>query len=247
MKYIGSKRRLANRILPHIQHAIDATGFSLYLEPFVGGANVIDKVAAPYKIGADNQRYLVALLRAAGGGTTLPDTITREEYERVRDSRESYPDWYVGLVGFCASYKAKFFGGYANGNKSADGTVRYYTDEAIRNLKKQSKALSGIPFVCCDYRNWANTKNAVIYCDPPYKDATQYSSGQFDSAAFFEWCKTMAKDNVLIISEYEAPEGFEKIESFGLNATLGMGQAEKRVESIFTAGIGRDILKGANT
>lgn len=68
MNYIGSKRRLAARIVPHIQEAIKTTGFSLYLEPFVGGANVIDKVDAPYRIGADNQRYLVALLSAAGGG-----------------------------------------------------------------------------------------------------------------------------------------------------------------------------------
>ena len=67
MNYIGSKRRLAARIMPHIQEAIKTTGFSLYLEPFVGGANVIDKVDAPYRIGADNQRYLVALLSAAGG------------------------------------------------------------------------------------------------------------------------------------------------------------------------------------
>lgn len=67
MNYIGSKRRLAARIVPHIQEAIKTTGFSLYLEPFVGGANVIDKVDAPYRIGADNQRYLVALLSAAGG------------------------------------------------------------------------------------------------------------------------------------------------------------------------------------
>lgn len=241
MNYIGSKRRLANRILPHIQHAIEVTDFSLYLEPFVGGANVIDKVVAPYKIGADNQRYLIALLRDIWD-RALPDTITREEYERVRDSKESYPDWYVGFVGFCASYNAKFFGGYATGNKSSNGTVRYYADEAIRSLKKQSKDLNGISFVCCDYRNWSNMKNAVIYCDPPYKDTMQYSSGRFDSVTFFKWCKTMAEDNVLIISEYEAPDGFEKIESFCLNATLGMGQVEKRIESIFTVGIGRDIL-----
>lgn len=68
MNYIGSKRRLAPLILPHIQEALTATGFTLYLEPFVGGANVIDKVQAPYRIGADSQRYLVALLTAAGGG-----------------------------------------------------------------------------------------------------------------------------------------------------------------------------------
>lgn len=53
--------------------------------------------------------------------------------------------------------------------------------------------------------------------------------------------------NAVAVTSYML-DGFEPLLQFiGLNATLGMGQAEKRVESIFTAGIGRDILKGANT
>lgn len=245
MNYIGSKRRLAARIVPHIQEAIKTTGFSLYLEPFVGGANVIDKVDAPYRIGADNQRYLVALLSAAGGGERIPETITREEYEAVRENKERYPEWYVGLVGFCASYKSKFFGGYANGVHTKTGAIRNYTDESIRSLKRQREALSGIPFICCDYRDWLNVKNAVIYCDPPYRETTQYSSGLFDSDAFFDWCRAVAQNNVLIVSEYDAPEDFTSIDAFGIRATLGAGQAEKRAERIFTTGIGCEILKGA--
>ena len=43
MKYVGSKNRLAKELAPIIQSYItdDTKG---YLEPFVGGANIIDKI-----------------------------------------------------------------------------------------------------------------------------------------------------------------------------------------------------------
>ena len=43
----------------------------------------------------------------------------------------------------------------------------------------------------------------------------------------------------------ELPEDFTSVDAFGIRATLGAGQAEKRAERIFTTGIGREILKGA--
>lgn len=43
----------------------------------------------------------------------------------------------------------------------------------------------------------------------------------------------------------DEPEDFTSIDAFGIRATLGAGQAEKRAERIFTTGIGCEILKGA--
>ena len=44
MRYMGSKNRLAKDIVPIIQSYIIRGGVSLYIEPFTGGANVIDKI-----------------------------------------------------------------------------------------------------------------------------------------------------------------------------------------------------------
>lgn len=41
MIYQGSKARLIKDILPYIQNCIDSNKVNLYIEPFVGGANVI--------------------------------------------------------------------------------------------------------------------------------------------------------------------------------------------------------------
>ena len=44
MVYMGSKSRIAKQIVPIIQQCIDDSHSDTYIEPFVGGANVIDKI-----------------------------------------------------------------------------------------------------------------------------------------------------------------------------------------------------------
>lgn len=58
MKYVGSKNRIAKYIAPIIQSKIDELGYKCngYFEPFVGGANIIDKVRCPYKYGYDSNK-----------------------------------------------------------------------------------------------------------------------------------------------------------------------------------------------
>ena len=242
MKYIGSKQRLSKQIVPIIRHAIETSGSELYIEPFVGGANVIDKVDAVNKIGSDNNPYLIALLNAAKRGERIPDTVTRRDYDAVKREPHRYPFWYVGLVGFCASYNAKFFGGYANGVPTKAGTVRNYTDEAIRNLKKQAPSLSDVCFMVCDYKQWSDVGGAVIYCDPPYAGVTAYDKKPFDTTAFFGWCRLVGQDNIVLVSEYEAPRDFFEIANFSLSTTLDKSRKIQRTERVFTVGLGAKIF-----
>lgn len=111
MVYMGSKNRLAKYLVPIIQNYIteDTRG---YLEPFVGGANMIDKIQCNNKIGCDIHKPLIALLnKAKDDSESLPTNITKEEYEDVKNNKESYEDWYVGLVGFCATFSGSIFKG----------------------------------------------------------------------------------------------------------------------------------------
>lgn len=65
MKYVGSKNCISKQIAPIIQSYIDGMGNKCngYWEPFVGGANMIDKIKCEYKYGTDWHKYLIALLR----------------------------------------------------------------------------------------------------------------------------------------------------------------------------------------
>ena len=61
MVYMGSKNRLAKDLLPIITAELKPNQW--YVEPFVGGCNMIDKVNHPLKLGSDSNEYLIALLK----------------------------------------------------------------------------------------------------------------------------------------------------------------------------------------
>lgn len=111
MKYVGSKNRLSKDLAPIIQSYIDSNNITHYWEPCCGGANMIDKIKCEHRFGSDIHPYLIALLKQAQTDTTVfPSTITEQEYQTVKQNPQNYPDWYVGLVGFC-SFGGKWWGG----------------------------------------------------------------------------------------------------------------------------------------
>ena len=243
MQYIGSKNRISKELAPIIQSYI-TEDTEAYIEPFVGGANMIDKIKHPNKIGSDAHKELVALLKyTRDNSELLPTTIYEEEYIRVKNNKEDYEDWHVGLVGFCASFGAKYFGGYAR-NKKGD-TSGAAPAGAIRNLKKQAPNLQGIKFEhksFLDY-NPEEYKNCVFYLDPPYRNTLSYSTGNFPYEEFYKWAIELAKNNTILISEYQMPEDkFECIWSKGVTLTLsaqGDIKNKKRVEKLFKVNGGK--------
>lgn len=239
MKYVGSKNRLSKELAPIIQNYITDDTVA-YIEPFVGGANMIDKIKHHNKIGSDLQKELIALHNYNKNNSNfLPKTISEEEYNRVKNNKEQYEDWYVGLVGFCATFGAKYFGGYARGYKADGVTPRDHTNEGIRNLQNQSQNIQDITFECKSFLDYnpKEYKNCVFYLDPPYRKTLSYSTGGFPYEEFDKWVIELAKNNTVLISEYEMPEDkFECIWSKDVKVALsGQGDIKnkKRVEKLF--------------
>lgn len=235
MKYMGSKNRISKYLVPIIQSYITENTKG-YIEPFVGGANMIDKIQCNNKIGYDSHKQLIALLQHVQ--TTIKDIpleITEEEYNKVKTNQEQYEDWYVGLVGFCATFSAKYFGGYARGHKNDGITPRNISNEGIRNLIKQAPNLKNIQFKCCDFREIKNISGYVIYCDPPYKDATKYKTKDFPYEEFYDWCREMSKNNIVLISEYWMPDDFECIweRNIKLHVDSNRKCNQERTEKLF--------------
>ena len=229
MVYMGSKNRIAKELIPIITKDLKPNQW--YVEPFVGGANMIDKIEHPYKLGADNNKYLIALLEAVQNGQELPEHITKDEYIAVKTNRDNYPDWYVGFVGFVSSFRAKFFGGYSGYYTTKTGIQRNYIKERINNILKQN--LDGIKLVCSSYDALDIPANSVIYCDPPYNGTTKYKDS-FDSDAFWQWCRDKAKEgHTVYVSEYNAPEDFKCIWEKQINSNLG-GTSKTATEKLFT-------------
>lgn len=229
MVYMGSKNRIAKELIPIITKNLKPNQW--YCEPFVGGANMIDKIEHPYKLGADNNKYLIALLEAVQNGQELPEHITKDEYIAVKTNKDNYPDWYVGFVGFVCSFRAKFFGGYSGYYTTKTGIQRNYIKERISNILKQN--LDGIKLVCSSYDALDIPANSIIYCDPPYNGTTKYKDS-FDSDAFWQWCRDKAKEgHTVYVSEYNAPEDFKCIWEKQINSNLG-GTSKTATEKLFT-------------
>ena len=208
IRYIGSKNKLSKELAPIIQSFIteDTRG---YLEPFVGGANMIDKIECRNRIGCDIHKQLISLLQyAQEHESDLPERILEEEYKVVQNNKEKYPDWYLGLVGFCASFGAKYFSGYARDSKS-DNSGKWSAG-AIKNLKKQLPQIKDVKFRNIRFQDLPldKIKGYVVYCDIPYRGTTKYKTETFPYEVFYEWVKAASVNNVVLISEYSMPEDF---------------------------------------
>lgn len=239
MKYMGSKARHAKELLPIILK--DHTPDMWYVEPFVGGANMIDKVdpkIAPKRLGCDVHEYLIGLWQAVSKGWTPPNTFTEMEYNDIRKNKEDYPKEVVGYVGFPLSFGGKWFGGWARGFTSKN-KPRDYVDEAYRSMLKQQKSLVGVHFQHKSVFDidFSRCGKSTIYCDPPYAGTTKYKD-DFDHERFYRWCRDRHKEgHKVFISEYNMPDDFICVWSKEVNNSLTKDTGSKKgIEKLFTLG-----------
>lgn len=234
---MGSKNRIAKHLLPIMLAECEKHGITKWVEPFVGGANMIDKVPSHYeRIGYDlNDHVIHALNGIRDDVECLPDEISELYYKSVIGNK---PDGFTSLIRFGASFGGKFENGYARG-RAADGTARDYWAETKRNAIKQSPKIQNVQFICDSYEN-LDFENCLIYCDPPYQGTTGYKTGEFDHEKFFEWCREQAKRNIVFVSEYDAPDDF--IEVWRGEVKKNFASTRKKathnaVEKLFRVGI----------
>lgn len=245
MKYMGSKSRIAKHIVPIIQSYIDESGYSYYLEPFVGGANIIDKVKCNTKIGSDSNKYLIALLQRVQSKEPLLTHVSKDLYDAARNAFNNndgtkFFDWEIGNIGFLASYNGRWFdGGYAKAGYEKTKTGERYRDyyqESLNNILEQAPNLHDVKFACKDYRyyNNVNLKGFVIYVDPPYQNTKQYANAtNFDYEEFWETMRRWSKDNIVIISEQNAPDDFKCIWEQEVSRSIKATDKSKATEKLF--------------
>ena len=235
--YLGSKNRISKYIAPIIQSYIDE-GYNYYLEPFVGGANMIDKIQCKHKTGSDIDKYVIATLIGLRNGEIPPKEVSKEFYLDVKNNKDNYSDFIVGYIGYELSFGAKWFGGYVKrDDKKFRGDIYSYNA-----CMKQAEKLKDIQFKCCSFDTYKDLSGYVIYCDPPYKETTAYKQGIFDYELFYSWCREMSKNNIVLISEYYMPNDFkciwEKPITVSLDSNKTTGDSKNiRTERLFICNI----------
>lgn len=228
MKYMGSKNRIAKDILPlMLKNRKDG---QYWVEPFVGGANMIDKVTGN-RIGADINKYLIACLDAIANGWT-PDSLWSESfYNELKNNKDDYSLAMVGYAGFALSYAGKWFGGWCRDSAGK----RNYPLEAYKNAIKQQPKLKGIKFFTSSYNDLDIPSNSIIYCDPPYASTTKYKD-DFDHNKFWIWCEQKVKEgHTVYVSEYNAPSNWICIWEKEITSSLTQDTGSKKAkERLFT-------------
>jgi len=203
MKYLGSKNRIAKYILPII---LKDRGDKCYVEPFVGGANIIDKVIG-YRIGSDNNEYVISLLKKMQENNFKAPKISENLYLKIKHNKNDYEKWIVGYAGTQLSFGSTWFGSYRKDNTG----IRDYCKEARNNVEKQSKNILGIEFYSCNYYDLKIPDNSIIYCDKPYDTIAtkgKYKE-KFNHEEFWDWCRKIGKQgHQIFVSEYNAPDDF---------------------------------------
>ena len=195
MRYMGSKNRIANRILPIILSS--SQHYSTYVEPFAGGMNTIGKVYSYNPdikvIANDINHYLISMFNTLINHPHIvfPKKILRPLYNLARQSWHNALPYSVSpdMVGY-------------NGEP--------YIRRGIANLTAQVKVLQqnpNITYTSYSYKDLPIPDRSIIYCDPPYKSSKAYSTSHFNHSKFWQWCKEKSTEgHEVFVSERTAPD-----------------------------------------
>ena len=225
MIYQGSKNKIAKHILPIILK--DRKERQWYVEPFMGGGNMIDKVDG-LRIGNDLNYHLIEMWRALQNGWLPPDEISEAEYKYLKAAQDIEDPALVAFAGFLVSFGGKWMAGYAR-----DKDNNNYAARGKRALIKQLPQMMGVELYDLDYRDLDIPEGSIIYCDPPYRGTTGYKFS-FDNDIFWQWCRDKSLDGHRVyISEYNAPPDFRCLLEIDHFTTLTKTNKDKRVEKLF--------------
>jgi DNA adenine methylase len=229
MQYMGGKFAIAGQISGLLRQL--RVGDQPYLEPFVGGCNIVPRIIGGVRIASDANPYLITMYKALQAGWEPPQVATKERHAELKQAMDSNnPE--TAFYGFARSFGGDWFGGFTD--ESTPSHVPS-TSSVAKQLKNLATKIADVTFTCCDYRAH-DPHGMLIYCDPPYANTTSYKAADaFDHDVFWQTMREWSKDNTVCISEYVAPPDFVPVwqqrKTTGLRGTDGKGK--RTIETVF--------------
>lgn len=227
MRYVGSKRRIAKYILPIMLRCREKNEW--WVEPFVGGGNMIDKVSGN-RIGSDINKDVIDALKLIRDHLELipknNKEFTEDDYYKMKNDKNNI---LYGFVGFNYSFGSMFYRVWSRNKEKRD-----YVKETYWSAVKQHYRLQNVKLYNCSYKDLIIPKNSIIYCDPPYRNTIKYDNVEiFNYEEFYDWCREKSKNHKIYISEYQMPEDFKCIWSGSIKNNLSKFRKDE-MEKLFS-------------
>lgn len=232
MQYFGGKQIISKHISEYI-NSIERNEYTEYVEIFCGACNVASKVNFENKILNDKHYYLIKMFEELKNGWVPPEIVTKQEYDYIKNNQNECPHL-TGFVGFACSFAGKWFGGYARNIKGVD-KIRNYALEGKNSVLRKMEGLKDANFICKDFLE-LSFSDAIIYCDPPYKNTTQYNKkllGAFPYDDFLQWVNEQSNKNIVLVSEYKhnVPQGAKIVLEIPSRTSI-RNKDNKRIDTI---------------
>ena len=248
LSYYGGKTLYANDIAAAIEEICKGRRPRRYIEPFCGWCSVVSQLRANGRlkvdefVASDYNKSIVSMWRGLSRRTWKPPdrVITKEEWERLRDAR---PSALKGFVGVVYSFNGRYFNWY-----------RAPPHTRAERLQKRADALAGVTFLHrkFDDPEYLAARGCIFYLAPPYQqtvsrvlhyrhDGTggKLSTTPFDHDHFWNVAKGLARHNIVIVSEYQAPPGWTCVRTLpkkGMAANADVNSVNPSLEKLFMFG-----------
>ena len=208
--YQGGKKKIGKqiyKIILDIESKLSDTPLP-YIEPFCGMCGVLihfakddNKLVQACDVNAD----IIEMWRALQTGWIPSTECSKEYYNKLKESKETSAE--RGFFGVVCSFGGQFFKGSYRTHTSKHDFIK----SGIKGVSEAASIMKNVEFLDSRCYTEFNLSGYLIYCDPPYvNNAISTSTFQnFDHAEFWETMRTWSKNNIVIISEKEAPDDFK--------------------------------------
>lgn len=220
MVYMGSKGGILEQIIPILESRRRSPD-QLFVDAFGGGFNVVTAMSGP-RWGNEYNHVIVDMFKYLQDkvyfdertcewcfpADTFPEEVSKEDYLYIRAHKDEYPSWLIAYVGFCCSFKATYFQGYAG---------KMYQDRNRASIYRQftmkyHSGMRDVKLFSGDYRDLQIPEGSMVFLDPPYFGTAEYKVGSgavnhFDHKALYEWSVDLVRNNDcdVYMTEYTAP------------------------------------------
>ena len=242
LQYYGGKQKISRDVANAIAEVSrrSCKSFSSYVELFGGMGSVMLELLekgefAQYTLN-DVHPAVYRLWKHSKKGWVPSGEISKDKWNLLKQTASTADSPLHAYAGFGCSFGGQYFSGF----------YERLAKTAFRKLSKTAPKVHQYKSVLKvrnrEYRAYKNIKGCVVYCDPPYAyhnshaDSNCYARSGFRADKFWKFARKLSKNNLVFISESEAPSDFRVVWEKTITNTMAKG----RTGSAETAGLNKD-------